>query len=252
MGITFSTSISDLLTSCLGFLAKPTQYICGLEGNLDALQSSLEKLSNLKLEIMERINIAVERRQTNSKQLEEIQEWLLNVEVMEAVVNELINDGTREIEKRCLSGCCPRDSSGCSLKNCTSIYKLGKNVVKRMEDLDTLYEQGQRFRVVAERLALTPDDERPSEPTVVMKEDRISDMVSGRPPSKLMDEKPSELFVEPTVGSKQGGLLEVLPSVPLDEPTEPTVDLEEDTIMSFSQDMDDEYIRLIRCLNAPT
>ncbi|KAK9266291.1 hypothetical protein L1049_001813 [Liquidambar formosana] len=225
MGITFSTSISDLLTNCLGFLAKPTQYICELEGNLDALQIALEKVSTLKNDVMGKVNI-VERQQT--KQLEEIQQWLIQVEAMETLVNELINDGAREIEKRCLNGCCPRDCSGCSLKNCTSIYKLGKDVAKKIDDVDTLYEQGHRFRVMANRLTSIPVEERPNEPTVVLEEGRLSEVVAGGQLSIPVDDMPSES----TVVLEQGSVLEVvvngLTSPPADERlSEPTVALEQ-------------------------
>ncbi|KAK9266295.1 hypothetical protein L1049_001817 [Liquidambar formosana] len=100
MGVTFSIPIVDLLNSCCSCLAGTVQCACELHGNLDDLLIALAKLSNLKIEVMGKAKI-IQRQQM--KQLDEILEWITKATAMETLALEVIDDGTREMKKRCLS-----------------------------------------------------------------------------------------------------------------------------------------------------
>ena len=105
---------------------------------------------------MRRVDIA-EREQM--QRLHQVQGWLSRVENLETQVSRLIEDGTEEIEKKCLGGCCPR--------RCSTRYKLGKRVARKLKEVDNLMSQGS-FDLVAERLPSPRVGERPSEATVGM------------------------------------------------------------------------------------
>lgn len=105
---------------------------------------------------MRRVDIA-EREQM--QRLDQVQGWLSRVENLETQVSRLIEDGTEEIEKKCLGGCCPR--------RCSTRYKLGKRVARKLKEVDNLMSQGS-FDLVAERLPSPRVGERPSEATVGM------------------------------------------------------------------------------------
>ncbi|RVW81714.1 putative disease resistance protein [Vitis vinifera] len=93
------------------------------------------------------------------QRLHQVQGWLSRVENLETQVSRLIEDGTEEIEKKCLGGCCPR--------RCSTRYKLGKRVARKLKEVDNLMSQGS-FDLVAERLPSPRVGERPSEATVGM------------------------------------------------------------------------------------
>lgn len=92
------------------------------------------------------------------KRLDQVQGWLLRVEAMEAQVDELIRDCSREIDNKCLGGCCP--------KNCKSSYKLGKKAAKKLEQVNALKAKGVFQNLVEELPPFALVDQRPSEPTI--------------------------------------------------------------------------------------
>ena len=76
---------------------------------------------------------------------------------MEIQVNEMLQNGDQEIQKKCPGICCPI--------NCWCSYKLRKKASKKHSAVTELRKKG-RFDVVAHRLPQVPVDERPMEMTL--------------------------------------------------------------------------------------
>ena len=87
----------------------------------------------------------------------EVNSWLRRVQLMETEVNEILQKGDQEIQKKCIGTCCPR--------NFRSGYKLRKKAREKIAAVTELRNRG-RFDVVAERLPQAPADERPMKKTV--------------------------------------------------------------------------------------
>nr|CAN80649.1 hypothetical protein VITISV_017542 [Vitis vinifera] len=158
MGNIFSVEISvnHAISSCWNRTTEHANYLCKLPENLVALGTACERLREFRNDVMRRVDIA-EREQM--QRLDQVQGWLSRVENLETQVSQLIEDGTEEIEKKCLGGCCPR--------RCSTGYKLGKRVARKLKEVDTLISQ-RPSDVVAERLPSPRLGERPSKATVGM------------------------------------------------------------------------------------
>ncbi|KAL6334030.1 hypothetical protein AAG906_000085 [Vitis piasezkii] len=158
MGNIFSVEISvnHAISSCWNRTTEHANYLCKLPENLVALGTACKRLGEFRNDVMRRVDIA-EREQM--QRLDQVQGWLSRVENLETQVSRLIEDGTEEIEKKCLGGCCPR--------RCSTRYKLGKRVARKLKEVDNLMSQGS-FDLVAERLPSPRVGERPSEATVGM------------------------------------------------------------------------------------
>ncbi|RVW30866.1 putative disease resistance protein [Vitis vinifera] len=131
-------------------------YLRKLPENLVELGTACERLRELRNDVKRMVDIA-EREQMHP--LDQVQGWLSRVETLETQVTQLIGDGTEEVEKKCLGGCCPR--------HCRARYKLGKRVARKLKEVDTLISQ-RPSDVVAERLPSPRLGERPSKATVGM------------------------------------------------------------------------------------
>ncbi|KAL9460180.1 hypothetical protein AB3S75_003394 [Citrus x aurantiifolia] len=158
MGNMLQISIScdgAFFNRCLDFFLGKATYIRNLQGNVEALGTELVKLIAKKNDLTTRV-VDAERQQMRT--LDQVQVWLSRVDAVKAEADELIRDGSQEIEKLCLGGYCS--------KNCPSSYKFGKRVAKKLSDVKTLMGEGV-FEVVAEEEPEPAVDERPFEPTVV-------------------------------------------------------------------------------------
>ncbi|WJZ94760.1 hypothetical protein VitviT2T_013590 [Vitis vinifera] len=158
MGNIFSISISvdHLISSCWNRTTEHANYLCKLPENLVALGTACERLREFRNDVMRRVDIA-EREQM--QRLDQVQGWLSRVETLETQVTQLIGDGTEEVEKKCMGGCCPR--------NCRTRYKLGKRVARKLKEVDILMSQ-RPSDAVAERLPSPRLGERPNQATVGM------------------------------------------------------------------------------------
>ncbi|ESR40710.1 putative disease resistance protein [Citrus sinensis] len=160
MGSCISISIScdgAIFNRCLDCFLGEAAYVRNLQENVEALKYELERLIAIKGDVEDRVRNA--ERQQMMTRLNQVQRWLKRVDAVTAEANELIRDGSQEIEKLCLGGYCS--------KNCKSSYKFGKQVAKKLRDVRTLMAEGS-FEVVAVRAAESVADERPIEPTVGM------------------------------------------------------------------------------------
>ncbi|KAL6334334.1 hypothetical protein AAG906_014735 [Vitis piasezkii] len=117
--------------------------------------TTLQKLRELRNDVNRRVNVA-ERQQM--RRLDQVQGWLSRVEAMETEVTQLIGDGAETIDEKGLCG-------SCYPKHCISCYKLGKKVVRKLQQVATLMSEG-RLEVVADSVPPDSVEEIPSEPTV--------------------------------------------------------------------------------------
>ncbi|XP_052300757.1 probable disease resistance protein At5g63020 isoform X4 [Citrus sinensis] len=131
-----------------------------LQDNLVALETELGKLIAAKNDVMMRV---VNAERQHLRTLDQVQVWLSRVEAVETEADELKRHGSQEIDKLCVGGYCS--------KNCASSYKFGKQVAKKLRDVQTLIDEGVfaavATEVVPERAPEPVADERPTEPTIV-------------------------------------------------------------------------------------
>ncbi|ESR40624.1 putative disease resistance protein [Citrus sinensis] len=131
-----------------------------LQDNLVALETELGKLIAAKNDVMMRV-VNAERQQLRT--LDQVQVWLSRVEAVKTEADELIRHGSQEIDKLCVGGYYS--------KHCASSYKFGKQVAKKLRDVQTLIGEGVfaavATEVVPERAPEPVADERPTEPTIV-------------------------------------------------------------------------------------
>ncbi|KAJ9692578.1 hypothetical protein PVL29_011569 [Vitis rotundifolia] len=125
-----SISVDHPISSCWYRTTEHANYLCKLPENLVALGTACERLREFRNDVKRKVDIA-EREQM--QRLDQVQGWLSRVENLETQVSQLIEDGTEEIEKKCLGGCCPR--------RCSTGYKLGKRVARKLKEVDTLMSQ---------------------------------------------------------------------------------------------------------------
>ncbi|KAJ4718436.1 NBS-LRR type disease resistance protein [Melia azedarach] len=153
LGIQFSCDA--LISRCLNCSCEKAAYVTQLEDNLVHLETQLQKLIEVKEDLMTRV---VNAEQQRMKRLNQVQGWLLRVEAAKSKVDELTRRGSLEKEKLCLGGFCS--------KNCMSSCMFGKEVAKMLGDMETLMGEG-AFEVVAEKVPEAAVDEIICEPTIV-------------------------------------------------------------------------------------
>ncbi|WJZ94526.1 hypothetical protein VitviT2T_013373 [Vitis vinifera] len=146
--------ILDVVTRVWDCTAKHAVYIRDLQENMDSLRNAMQELKTVYEDVKARVDLEEQRQM---KRMNEVDGWLHSVLDMEIKVNEILEKGDQEIQKKCPGTCCPR--------NCRSSYKLGKKASKKLGDVTELRSKG-RFDVVADRLSQAPVDERPMEKTV--------------------------------------------------------------------------------------
>ena len=152
----FLSAIVGLVPCLYDNTSKHTVYIRDLKKNLQALSKDMNALNNLYEDVKARVERAEQRQMMRRK---EVGGWIHEAQDMVKEVEEILQRGDQEIQKRCLHGCCPR--------NCWSSYKIGKEVTEKLESVSGLIGKGHHFDVVvAEMLPRPLVDELPMEETV--------------------------------------------------------------------------------------
>ncbi|XP_002278659.1 probable disease resistance protein At1g61310 [Vitis vinifera] len=146
--------ILDVVTRVWNCTAKHAVYIRDLQENMESLRNAMQELKNVYEDVKGRVELEEQRQM---KRTNEVDGWFHSVLAMELEVNEILEKGDHEIQKKCPETCCPR--------NCRSSYKLGKKASKKLGAVTELRSKG-RFDVVADGLPQAPVDERPMEKTV--------------------------------------------------------------------------------------
>ena len=132
--------ILDVATPLWDCTTKRAVYIHELQENLNSLKIITEELSNLRKDVMVRVEHEEQLKQ--SKRTHEVGGWLRAVQIMEAQVEDILQNADQEIQKKFV-GSCP--------KNCRAIYRLGKIVTKKIDAVIELKSKG-HFDVVAHSL----------------------------------------------------------------------------------------------------
>ncbi|TXG69292.1 hypothetical protein EZV62_004227 [Acer yangbiense] len=158
MGNICSVSISfdEIFSRCVQCFLTKASYISQLQDNLLLLQSELQKLIDVRDDVMGRVN--TDERSLQMKRTGQVEGWLSRVQAAENQVAELQKLKDEETQKLCLGGYCSN--------NCKSSYNFGKRVHKMLHVVTCLQTEGD-FKNVAEKIPEAPVDEIPIHPTIV-------------------------------------------------------------------------------------
>ncbi|TXG69290.1 hypothetical protein EZV62_004225 [Acer yangbiense] len=158
MGNICSVSISfdEIFSRCVQCFLTKASYISQLQDNLLLLQSELQKLIDVRDDVMGRVN--TDERSLQMKRTGQVEGWLSRVQAAENQVAELQKLKDEETQKLCLGGYCSN--------NCKSSYNFGKRVHKMLQELTTVKTEGD-FKNVAEKMPEDPVDEMPIHPTII-------------------------------------------------------------------------------------
>ena len=101
----------NCLTPCAGdWIAEQVNHVIKFEENLDRLKSDLDELKRIRNDLEAQ---AVADEQSMMQRLHKVKGWLSDFQTMETELNEVIENGSKEIEKNFCCGC---------PKNCCSRY----------------------------------------------------------------------------------------------------------------------------------
>ncbi|KAF8392314.1 hypothetical protein HHK36_022656 [Tetracentron sinense] len=137
-------------------ISRHTNYIRKLQENLSSLRDAMGGLKHRKNDVKAKLEQAEVQ---HMRPKEEVQFWIQSVEAMESQVDEIVEEGTRQISNRCLGACCPR--------NCCSSYKIGKRVSKKLTAVERLSSTG-NFSDVVDILSPADVEFMPCRPIVGM------------------------------------------------------------------------------------
>ncbi|KAJ0075721.1 hypothetical protein Patl1_34093 [Pistacia atlantica] len=163
----FLGPIMDILPTLCNCTSSRIDIIRHLQENLTSLRKTRDELEDISKDVRSRVEHA---EQQYRKRTNQVEGWLEKVKLKLQEVQNILQKGEQEIQKKCLGSCCPR--------NCYSSYKLGKEVIKGTDAVNDLINKGKGFRSledVSDKLPTRPVDERPVEKTVGM--DSILDEV---------------------------------------------------------------------------
>ncbi|PIA34040.1 hypothetical protein AQUCO_03900143v1 [Aquilegia coerulea] len=146
--------IIDIVSRVMEGSTKHLNYIRALEENLNQLKDKMTQLNELYNDVKNKVNVEEARLMKRTNQ---VAGWMKRVEDKRPEVDRTILEGTQQLERRCLNGCCP--------KNCWSSYKLGKKIVKKLLLVVELKHDGV-FEIVAENPPYPPVQELPENFTV--------------------------------------------------------------------------------------
>ncbi|XP_031263821.1 disease resistance protein SUMM2-like [Pistacia vera] len=152
--------IMEILPTLWNCTSNRTAVICHLQENLTSLSQKRLELENISKDVRSRVEL---EEQQYRKRTNQVEGWLESVQLKLEGVQKVLLKGEREIQKKCLGSCCPR--------NCYSGYKLGKEVVKGTEALKDLIKKGKEFKSlddISEKLPPAPVDEIPVDKTMGM------------------------------------------------------------------------------------
>ncbi|RVW72781.1 putative disease resistance protein [Vitis vinifera] len=98
--------ILDVVTRVWNCTAKHAVYIRDLQENMDSLRNAMQELKNAYQDVKGRVELEEQRQM---KRTNEVNGWLHSVLAMELEVNEILEKGDQEIQKKCPGTCCTRN-----------------------------------------------------------------------------------------------------------------------------------------------
>ncbi|KAJ0076268.1 hypothetical protein Patl1_34410 [Pistacia atlantica] len=156
----FLGPIMDILPTLCNCTSSRIDIIRHLQENLTSLRQTRDELEDISKDVRSRVEHADQQYRKRTNQVEG---WLERVQLKLQEVQNILQKGEQEIQKKCLGSCCPR--------NCYSSYKLGKEVIKGTDAVNDLINKGKEFRSsddISEKLPSPPVDEIPVDKTVGM------------------------------------------------------------------------------------
>ncbi|TXG69240.1 hypothetical protein EZV62_004175 [Acer yangbiense] len=140
--------MADCVSPILNIVTRLWDCTANRAQNIRNLQENLNTLRDLKCEL-EDINKDVEGRADFAEQHQysartnEVKGWFKRVQLKLNEVDGILRKGDEEIQQKCLGSCCPR--------HCCTTYKLGKQVIKEIDVVKELKENGSSL-VVADKV----------------------------------------------------------------------------------------------------
>ncbi|KAJ0006671.1 hypothetical protein Pint_29913 [Pistacia integerrima] len=156
----FLGPIVDILPTLCNCTSSRIDIIRHLPENLTSLRQTRDELEDISKDVRSRVEHA---EQQYRKRTNQVEGWLERVQLELQEVQNILQKGEQEIQKKCLGGWCPR--------NCYSSCKLGKEVIKRTDAVTGLINKGKEFKSsddISEKLPPPPVDEIPVDKTVGM------------------------------------------------------------------------------------
>ncbi|KAK3219536.1 hypothetical protein Dsin_013506 [Dipteronia sinensis] len=149
--------ILDIVTRLWDFTANRALYIRDLQDNLNTLRDLKDDLEAISKDVEGRADFA--EQQQYAARTNQVIRWLESVQLKLKEVDIILQKRDEEIQQTCLGSCCPR--------HCCTSYKLGKQVIKKIDVVKQLIETG-NFDAVADKVPRPNIDEMPMEKTVGM------------------------------------------------------------------------------------
>ncbi|KAJ0075720.1 hypothetical protein Patl1_34092 [Pistacia atlantica] len=149
----FVGPIIEILPTLWNCTSNRIAIIRHLQENLNSLRQTRDELENISKDVRSRVKRA---EQQYRKRTNQVEGWLKSAQLKLEEVQNILQKGEREIQKKCLGSCCPR--------NCYSSYKLGKEVIKVTEAVKDLINKGKEFKSlddISKKLPPAPVDEIP-------------------------------------------------------------------------------------------
>ncbi|PPD68413.1 hypothetical protein GOBAR_AA39530 [Gossypium barbadense] len=124
MGNIFSISLSldPIITRCWDCATGQASYICNLKGSLNALQEEVDKLKELRDDLMSRVKNAEDQQH---KRVNQVEGLLQRADHVMAEADQLSLERPQQVEKLCMGGCCSRHPR--------STHKFGKKIARILQ-----------------------------------------------------------------------------------------------------------------------
>ncbi|KAK3219703.1 hypothetical protein Dsin_013673 [Dipteronia sinensis] len=127
-----------------------------LRENLQSLEEAKRELEDINRDVES--NVRRLEEQQHSRRTNQVKGWLEAVDRTLKEVRDTLQRGDQEVQNKCFGNWCP--------KNCCSTYKLGNEVIKKLNAVKELAIKRHDFDVVADKLPPAAVDVRPMEKTV--------------------------------------------------------------------------------------
>ncbi|TXG69234.1 hypothetical protein EZV62_004169 [Acer yangbiense] len=149
--------ILDIVTRLWDCTANRAQNIRNLQENLNTLRDLKCELEDINKDVEGRADFAEQHQY--SARTNEVKGWFKRVQLKLNEVDGILRKGDEEIQQKCLGSCCPI--------HCCTTYKLGKQVIKEIDAVKELKENGSSL-VVADKVPPPMIVEMPMDKTVGM------------------------------------------------------------------------------------
>ncbi|XP_019084162.1 PREDICTED: probable disease resistance protein At1g15890 [Camelina sativa] len=135
--LAFEISCDQVLNHACGCLFGDQNYILMMEGNLEALENTMQELEAKRDDLLRRVVLEEDK---GLQRLAQVQGWFSRVETVGSQVNDLLEARSAQTRRLCLCGYCSKNLiSGCD---------YGKKLAKKLNEVQGLLSKG-IFELVA-------------------------------------------------------------------------------------------------------